>query len=196
MKVKYDWNPQYPNPNYWRSRTPLHEGMPKLFHLYQDLNDNKIRRFFKKLKGKVLDAGCGNGRFLPYADIGVDFSRGMLKRAKSRHLGENLVLASILHLPFRDRVFSVAFTVDILLHIDLNERKDAINELNRVAHRSYNFLPEHRSVIPFILTHLRAIPFKPQRMWLPYITLFLAFPLDRVRKLKIESSFEALRKLD
>jgi len=54
----------------------------KNFQLYQDLNDKKLRVFLKKLRGKVLDAGCGDGRFIEYADVGVDFSRGMLNRAK------------------------------------------------------------------------------------------------------------------
>jgi SAM-dependent methyltransferase len=85
VKVKYGWYLEYPNPSYWKNRTPLYIGMPKFFLLYQDLDDKKLRVFFKKLRGKVLDAGCGDGRFIEYADVGVDFSRGMLTRAKKRH---------------------------------------------------------------------------------------------------------------
>jgi SAM-dependent methyltransferase len=62
----------------------------KNFQLYQDLNDKKLRVFLKKLRGKVLDAGCGDGRFIEYADVGVDFSRGMLNRAKKTSPSEKL----------------------------------------------------------------------------------------------------------
>jgi len=195
MKIRYDWNPQYPNPNYWYTRTALHKDMPKIFHLYQDLNDNKLRVFLKELEGKILDAGCGNARFLSYADVGVDFSKGMLQRAKSRQQGKSLVLASILHLPFKDKTFSVVFTVDILLHIEPNRRKDVIKELERVASNSYNFLAEHRTITPFILQLLRTHRLKLQRIWLPYITLLLAFPFDRIRRLEIDSSSQVLRKI-
>ena len=154
----------------------------------------KLKVFLKNLKGKILDAGCGNGKFLSYADVGIDFSKGMLQRAKSRQQAKSLVLASIIHLPFKDKAFSAAFTVDILLHIEPNRRKDVINELNRVANNSYNFLVEHRTITPFILQLLKTLRLKPQR-WLPYITLLLAFPFDRLRKLKIDSSSHVLRKL-
>ena len=65
--------------------------MPKFFLLYQDLNDKKLRVFLRKLKGKILDAGCGDGRFIAYADVGVDFSKGMLKKARSRYRYKDFV---------------------------------------------------------------------------------------------------------
>ncbi len=196
MRVRYGWDLEYPNPEYWDSRTPLHLSMPKFFHLYQNLNDKKLRFFLNKLRGKILDAGCGDGRFIAYADVGVDFSRGMLKRAKSRHQDRDFVRASILHLPFEDKAFSAAFTVDVLLHIQPEKRKDALREVDRVADYSYNFLPEHRTIIPFIFELLRTIPLK--LMWLtnPYIAVVFAFPLDMLKKLKIDSTSQVLKKLE
>ena len=195
MKIKYGWHDDYDKPTYWDARTPLHKGMPKFFHLYQDLNDKKAKASLKKLKGKILDAGCGDGRFVTYADVGVDFSRGMLKGAKSRHQDRIFVQASILHLPFKDKAFSAAFTVDVLLHIPRDKRKNALEEMDRVADNSYSFLAEHRTIIPFIFEPLRNIPFK-QLLWriIPYIAVFFAFPFDRLRKLEIDSASEVLRK--
>lgn len=196
MRVKYGWNPEYPNPESWDTRTPLHLGMPKFFLLYQGLNDKKLRVFLKKLKGKILDVGCGDGRFIAYADVGVDFSKGMLKRARSRYRYRNFVRASISHLPFKDKAFSAAFTVDVLLHIQPDKRKDAVRELDRVADDSYNFLGEHRTIIPYIFEPLRIFPLK--RLWLviPYIAVFFAFPFDRLTSLKIDSTSQILRKLN
>jgi len=196
MKVKYGWDLKYPNPEYWDSRTPLYRGMPRFFHLYQNLNDKKLRFFLKKTRGKTLDAGCGDGRFIAYADVGCDFSKGMLKRAKSRYQERDFVRASILHLPFKDKAFSAAFTVDVLLHIQPEKRKDALRELDRVADDSYNILAEHRTVIPFIFEVFRTISLKGLWRIIPYVAVFFAFPFDRLRKLKIDSASQVLRKLE
>ena len=195
MRIKYDWDTRYPNPEYWSTRTPLYVGMPKFFHLYQDLNDKKLRVFLKKLKGKILDAGCGEGRFIAYADVGVDFSKGMLRRAKCHYRDKNFVCASILHLPFKDKAFSAAFTVDVFLHIQPEKRENVLKELNRVADTSYNFLAENRTIIPFIFESFRTISLKSLWLIIPYVAVFFAFPLDRVKKLRIDSASQLLRKL-
>lgn len=182
MRIKYGWISEYSNPHYWSHRTPLLLGAPKIVNFYLDLNDNKVRNFLKKWKGRILDAGCGSGRFLHYADIGIDFSKGMLQKAKRS--GRSLVLTSILHLPFRDRAFAMAFTVDVLLHLKPEERNEATRELQRVAKNVYNFLSEQRTILPFIVHSLKTLPLKPRRLIL-YVALFLTFPFDRLRKLKI-----------
>lgn len=182
MKIRYGWIPEYSDPHYWDARTPLWISVPKVVNFYFDLNDNKVRNFLRKQKGRILDAGCGSGRFLNYADVGVDFSKAMLRKAK--RIRKSLVLASILHLPFRDKAFAVAFTVDVLLHIKPEKRNEAVKELHRVAKAIYNFLAEQRTTMPFIMQHLKILPFKPRKL-IPYIALFLTFPFDRLRKLKI-----------
>jgi ubiquinone/menaquinone biosynthesis C-methylase UbiE len=151
--------------------------------MYQNLNDKKLRVYLKDLKGRILDAGCGEGRFIDYADVGVDFSRGMLKRAKRRHSGKDLIRASILCLPFRDKVFSAAFSIDVLLHISPEKRIHALKEMKRVADNFHIFLAEHRTTTPFILEPF--ITIRKKLFWLifPYICVFFAFPLDRLRKL-------------
>ena len=102
MKPEYQWLSEYDKPKYWSTFSPIYfQTIPFLFGFYFNLNDNKLRNFLKKQKGKTLDLGCGNGRFLDYADIGVDFSREMLKRAKRTK--KQVILASILNLPFKDK---------------------------------------------------------------------------------------------
>jgi ubiquinone/menaquinone biosynthesis C-methylase UbiE len=170
--------------------------MPKFFLMYQNLNDKKMREFLRRLKGRVLDAGCGEGRFIAYADVGVDFSRGMLKRAGRRHKGKELIRASILYLPFRNKAFSAAFSVDVLLHISPEKRIRALKEMERVAGNFHIFLAEHRTTTPFILEPFRT--FRRKLFWVifPYVCVFLAFPLDRLRKLQIDdSTLQLLEKL-
>lgn len=86
---------------------------------------------------KVLDAGCGTGKFLSklntYADItGVDLSHSQLKIAQSKH--NILALHDLEKLGFKDNTFDVAYCTWVLGTIlDLNKRTRALNELKRIA---------------------------------------------------------------
>lgn len=179
MKIKYPWRSEYAVPSYWDRRSPLWEGMPRIVNLYLDLNDNKLRRFFRRLEGLTLDTGCGDGRFIDCADIGVDFSRDMLEKANHR-TDRPLLRADILHLPFRDKIFTSTFLVDVSLHI--RDRERLFFELHRVSENIYDFLCEHRSTFPFILGIMRKLKFRPQRVKIG-ITLTLSMFLDRFKRL-------------
>ena len=58
--------------------------MPKFINFYIDLNDNKLKRFLSKLNGRIINLGCRIGKFLEYAFCDVDFSLGMLRKAKTK----------------------------------------------------------------------------------------------------------------
>ena len=182
MKPEYRWLGEYDKPDYWSNFSPIYfQSLPFLFGLYFNLNDNKLRKFLRKQNGKTVDLGCGNGRFLAYADFGVDFSKEMLKRAK--RTGKEVILASILHLPFKDKSFDMAFMADTSIIINPTERKEAYNEAKRVSKNFYDFIAEDRTFIPFLLSIFQsiALPIKLTA----YLVLLLSFPIDRVRKLVI-----------
>jgi SAM-dependent methyltransferase len=186
MNIKYKWLANRDKPIYWTDLTPLptHPTFPFPFSLYYDLNDNKLRKFLKMQKGKILDLGCGDARFLAYADLGVDFSKGMLRRAKRKR--KCLVLATILHLPFKDESFDVAFMVDTSIHIKPTKRKEAYNEAKRVSKSFYDFLAEDRTFIPFVMSIFRGTHLPSKLIgYLAYFALLFCFPIDRVRKLVI-----------
>ena|SRR3972149_8875725 len=182
MKSESIWFDRYGKPNYWNKLSQsTFQSIPFLFRLYYDLNDNKLRNFLKRQKGTIVDLGCGNGRFLAYADLGVDFSKGMLKRAKRKR--KYLVLASVLHLPFRDESFDTAFMADASIIIKPSDRKEAYIEAKRVAKSFFDFLDEDRTVMPFVMSAF-------QGTHLPialtaYLALIICFPIDRVRRLRI-----------
>jgi SAM-dependent methyltransferase len=77
------------------------------------------------LKGKrVLDAGCGMGRFSDVASrwgatvVGIDLSRAV--EAAQRNIGSrpnvNIAQANIFELPFRDGTFDFIFSIGVLHH--------------------------------------------------------------------------------
>jgi SAM-dependent methyltransferase len=180
MKAEYGWLAEYDKPDCWNNFSPVYfKTFPFPFGLYFNLNDNKLRKFLKNRKGKTLDLGCGNGRFLVYADVGVDFSRAMVKRAKKT--GKQVVLASLMHLPFKDKTFDTAFMVDVSGVINPTKRATAYSEAKRVTETFYDFLAHDRTYIPLMLSAFQKIAV-PVRLT-AYLVLLLSFPIDRVRKL-------------
>jgi len=182
MKAEYPWLAEYDKPECWNNFSPVYfQTFPFPFGLYFNLNDNKLRKFLKNQKGKTVDLGCGNGRFLAYADLGVDFSKTMIKRAKKT--GKQVILASLLHLPLRDKSFDTAFMVDTSGVINPTKRETAYSEAKRVSETFYDFLAHDRTFIPFLLSIFQRISL-PIRFTAPLV-LLLSFPIDRVRKLAI-----------
>jgi len=102
-----------------------------------------------KNEERILDAGCGSGRYLTrFANlkasvVGVDASSSMLRRAKAKTRktpNTFLVRADIMNLPFKSSVFDALISISVLQHLPSkrnlisNEKpcKSAIKELGRV----------------------------------------------------------------
>lgn len=106
----------------------------------------KTKRLLEVFPGaKVLDLGCGHGRFVyqtsllgAYA-IGVDFSRDRIS-ALNEYFGENsfppgksfFQLARAEELPFSDSYFDRIVCYDLLEHLDDNEKSRVLGEAHRV----------------------------------------------------------------
>ena len=80
---------------------------------------------------RLLEVGCGTGLYLRELQrlaglvVGVDFSEGMLRKARGL-----LVLADAEHLPFRDGVFDQVLSITALQNFP--EPLRALAEMNRV----------------------------------------------------------------
>ncbi|MFI8933305.1 class I SAM-dependent methyltransferase [Streptomyces sp. NPDC053474] len=91
---------------------------------------------------KVLDIGCGTGRFtVPMADkgadvSGLDISRPMLdvaeRKLRERGLSADLREGDMAHLPFADASFDTVTSMLALMHIPLQDRPAVFAEVHRV----------------------------------------------------------------
>ncbi|MGE3466279.1 MAG: class I SAM-dependent methyltransferase [Pyrinomonadaceae bacterium] len=83
----------------------------------------------------LLDAGCGEyglTAFMPTAEItGVD-----VLPAEAVATDVNYVHGSIIDIPFEDRSFDIAASVDVLEHLPEELRAEAVRELVRVARKA------------------------------------------------------------
>lgn len=101
-----------------------------------------LRRYLRREAGniaqaKVLDVGCGRGRWLRFFreefgidGVGIDFSEEAV--AACVRGGLRAVAGSVGDLPFRDGAFSLLTSITVLLHLPMPLKERAVAEISRV----------------------------------------------------------------
>ncbi|MBF0371309.1 MAG: methyltransferase domain-containing protein [Magnetococcales bacterium] len=84
----------------------------------------------------VLDAGCGNGRFMETfpkgaISVGADASLNLLAIARRKGRGHHHVCCELEHLPFRSGTFGTVISCRVLQHIQNQEK--AVREMGRIT---------------------------------------------------------------
>ena len=83
-------------------------------------------------KDNILDLGCGTGRFLEFANYGVDASLEMLHIAKNKFPDKQLFVENGTKTHFDNDRFDIVFSFHVLMHLDENIIIEILNEAYRV----------------------------------------------------------------
>ena len=88
---------------------------------------------------KILDLGCGNGRFFELLKTksidytGIDNSKKLISLAKKKHSGQNFLVGNALDLPFEDSSFDLVYSIAVLHIIPSKKlRLEFLKEAERV----------------------------------------------------------------
>jgi SAM-dependent methyltransferase len=93
-------------------------------------------------KGRLLDAGCGSGRYsIPlkmrgFDVVGMDVSPGALRMlngsSRSREVDIDIMAGNVFQLPFTSGSFDIVWCYGVLQHLLIKERESAICEFQRI----------------------------------------------------------------
>lgn len=104
---------------------------------YIDLQErNLLANLLKKdHHKKILDLGCGTGRFLNFANYGVDISEKMVAISKTKYNNKNITEGSITNIPYLDSFFDIIFSFHVIMHVDNKTTSDFLSEAHRVLNK-------------------------------------------------------------
>jgi ubiquinone/menaquinone biosynthesis C-methylase UbiE len=141
------------------------ESIPE--HIMRHLTRRRVNLVRRVLPaGRVLDVGCGTGRFLSalpsdvYQRFGIDVSSGMIRAAYHRDASLQCCVASGTDLPYADESFDVVFCAAVLHHIaDPVAVKQTIMEIIRVLRRGgFAVIWDHNPLNPYWPLLMRRVP--------------------------------------
>jgi len=121
-------------------------GLRELTHAF-------INKFVKRKNDvMLLDAGCGTGGMLAecsgYNAAGLDISEESMKFCRMRNL-KNLLRGSVDRMPFKDSVFNIVISFDVLCNTNVQDDFKTLREMYRIMDKNgvllinlpaYNFL--------------------------------------------------------
>jgi len=109
---------------------------------YINSQENKvIKKYLDKNNiTKNLDIACGTGRFLNFANYGIDISSEMVKVSKDKFPSKKIIVSDAESMPFNDLFFNNALAFHLFMHLDINQHERILNEVARVIKKDGYFI--------------------------------------------------------
>ena len=89
---------------------------------------------------KILNLGCGTGRFMEYCNYGVDFSEEMLAQAIASYPSKDFTLSDAAETNFPSNSFDLIFSMHVLMHLNKDKSKDIFAEVFRLLRPGVRFI--------------------------------------------------------
>ena len=87
-----------------------------------------------------LDVACGTGRFLKYADYGLDISTEMVEISKNKFPTKKIAVGDAENLPYENKFFENIISFHLFMHLDLIMTEKILLETSRVIKKGLLFL--------------------------------------------------------
>ena len=116
----------------------------------------KLKKYAPK---KVFSIGCGTGRFMEFAEIGIDISEKMLQEAKQKYPTKAFLQADATATNLPENSFDFAFSLHVLMHLKLETIANILTETARISN------PDAIFVVDFPSKNRRDFFSKKQNTW-------------------------------
>lgn len=80
---------------------------------------------------KILDSGCGTGRFLEYATHGIDISPAMIEIARSKFPEKEIKEGSLSSIPYQNTYFDLIYSLHVIMHLDVKTTTEFLTESHK-----------------------------------------------------------------
>ncbi|MFN0015217.1 MAG: class I SAM-dependent methyltransferase [Saprospiraceae bacterium] len=112
---------------------------------YGQFIDAQERAILSQLLGsavgqRVLDVGCGTGRFLDFATHGLDASAAMLAVARQKQPDKLLTQADFFEQPYENDYFEAAISMHVVMHIASTDLEKLLAEVHRILKPGGQFI--------------------------------------------------------
>lgn len=100
-----------------------------------------LTRYLDKTKTeKNLDLACGTGRFMEYAQYGLDLSPEMVQVSSEKFPSKNVAVGDAESLPFADGYFENVLAFHLFMHLDHPQMSRIFQEVARVTSQGGYFV--------------------------------------------------------
>ncbi len=104
-----------------------------------------LLRLFNPMK--ILNLGCGTGRFMEHCHFGVDFSPKMLEQAEKKYPNKSFTLSDAAHTDFPDTSFDLVLSMHMFMHLDKEKSKEIFDEVYRLLRPGGRFIFDVPSLV-------------------------------------------------
>ena len=131
-----------------------------------------LRPYFNKGL-KLLDVGCGDGRFLiplegKFRLYGLDFSKSFLKEVKKHCNSCRTIFGYAEKLPFKSNSFDIVISVRLIQHSSKKQQQAQINEMYRVVKHGGKVIVLNYNSISILNIYKKICQSKVPKFW-PFI---------------------------
>jgi SAM-dependent methyltransferase len=91
---------------------------------------NAIKSYSPKT---IVSIGCGTGRFMELANIGVDYSSKMLEKAQQKFSDKKFICADASQIPLDAESVDLTFSLHVFMHLSEGKTKEIFEEIARVT---------------------------------------------------------------
>lgn len=99
-----------------------------------------LKKYLNKETSLNLDLACGTGRFLEYADFGIDISKNMIDICKEKFSNKDLRIGDVETLPYESSFFNNIFSFHLFMHLEYSQLETIFKKISKVIKKDGLFI--------------------------------------------------------